>query len=254
MGKLLNAPEICTRALRLIGAFPVSESAPEGEHLQESLLWLDLILEEVNGTSIVASFMPQTVRMNLLPGVQEYVLSFSDMTMQFPEQAFLEDEAGNRTDLTIVDRSSFESVSRLDRAGPPRWIHIDRTTQPRLLTFPTIPATDLRPFRIALVVQAAPPDVTPKGVANATPTNAAHGFRAAWQRFLIYRLAADIGSGPVATLPGGRITAFRKEAELAYFLLDRFDREHDNEDPIASAYEPGYDDLRYYRDYDRRGR
>lgn len=255
MTRLLNATDICTRALRMIGAFPTSESAPEGEDLQEALNWLDLIMGEMAGTAYLFSFVPATIFVPIVNGAAVLPVPINNSlmgTVAFPTEAFLVRPGGFCDAVTIVTRETFESVSAQAAIGQPRWVFVDRTPDPVIQLFPAIDAADPGVYQLGLVVQTEPPDVTPKGVANSQPTSTGHGFRAAWQRMLIYRLAADIGRGPVRTLPQGRLNDFRKEADIAFARLEVFDRQHDNEPPIAASYDIG--DLRegFPRDYDRR--
>ena len=46
-----SSRELCSRVLRKIGAFPITESAADGELVQRQLYWLDLALAELPGTA-----------------------------------------------------------------------------------------------------------------------------------------------------------------------------------------------------------
>lgn len=95
MSAVLSAVEICERALRAIGAFPVTDSAADGEQLREAMTWLDLIMAEVAGTGKLFNLIPNTISLNLINGTSRYDLNTAlganlpiDQ-VQFPVQAML---------------------------------------------------------------------------------------------------------------------------------------------------------------------
>jgi len=244
MSKTLSATDICSRALRMIGAFPVTETAPDGEQLREAMSWLDLIMAEIAGTQELGFLQPATISMSLVAGQQAYDLSeelgenYPTNGIQFLQQCWLEDSGGNRSEVTIVIRETFEAHSDPDETGIPCELWVDQLTPTTIKTFPTLPADEDSSFTLKLVVQTFAPNVSPKGVTGTQPSaSTLHQFAQAWQRYLIYRLAVDIGSGPVEALPAQRITNFQKMADEAWTSLDSFhNRERSTEMPIAEAW------------------
>lgn len=245
MSATLSAREICNRALRRIGAFPITDTAPDGEDLREAMFHLDMILAELAGTYELMFLVPTTpATLTLVAGTQSYDLSsvmgteYPDDGIQFPLLAWREDTDGNRYDVEIVSRQTFYEHEDSDQEGDPCEIWIDRLSSPTLYTWPTLPSDASDTWYIKLVTQRFAPNVAPKGVSGAVSASTTiHEFRVAWNRFLSYRLAADIGSGPVRFLPQVRIDYFHDQADQAITLLDaRENREHDREPPIAEPW------------------
>lgn len=246
MARTLTAKEICERALRAIGTFPLSESAPDGEQMREALHWLDLIMAEIGGTGRLFHLIDEGVGLKLLPGQGTYRLKSALGTaypvdgIQFPIAAHLLMPTGQRRGLTIINSDTWGSFDNPETPGLPHVVFIDRQPIPTLHTYPTLPkALGAQTFVIQLDVQRYTPNVAPGGVTGATPQGSVlHGFREAWQRYLIMRLAQDLASGPIIKLPQQSIAVFKTEATEAKTLLMRFEnQEHDNEDPICRPYD-----------------
>lgn len=241
MSLVLTANEICARALRAIGAFPITESAPDGEALREAMSWLDLIMGEFAGSTKVFWLVTATLDIPLTNGTQSYDLVDalgSDLPIdrvQWPVEAWLEDGNGNRTPLVIVTLEKFESVSRVDETGPPCRIHIDRSSTPQLRVFPTPATTDTNSYTIKLVVQKFAPKLAPLGVTGTTPSGTSvTGIPQAWQRWLVLQLSHDLGSGPIHKIGEQSLARFiggAKEAKEALLAFEN--REHDTEPPLC---------------------
>ena len=243
MSRTYTAREICAFALRQIGAFPVTETSPDGEQLREALSWLDLIMAERAGMGRLFWQIPASIKLNLQNGVQNYILSATlgaDLPtdgIQFPVQAFLEDDKGNRSLLPIVARDTFKTVHKVDQTGIPVMIYIDRLASPTLSVFPILPAGHSTAYSIVLDVQTYAPNVSPSGVSGTRPQGSAlTGFRQAWQRYLIFRLSHDLATGPIHKLAEGSLRTFRVEAEKADEALTAWEnQQHDTEDPVTRA-------------------
>lgn len=245
MSRVLTASEIGGLALRAIGQWPITESAPDGEMLREALTWLDLNMAELVGTERVFAFVPATLDVPITNGTQDYDLEATlgaDLPVdkiQFPVAAWLEDGNGNRTPLEIATRQKFESVSRLDESGAPCRIWIDRlAATPTLHIFPTPAVTDTNTYTIKLDVQTYAPNVAPTGVSGSKPSGTfLTDFAQAWQRWLVLQLSADLGSGPVIKLQQQSIDNFTNKAGAAKVRLLAFEnREQDTEPPICEAW------------------
>ncbi len=95
MSAVLPAVAICERALRAIGAFPVTESAADGEQLREAMSWLDLIMADMAASTKLFNLIPQTISFTLTNGTASYNLNAAlganlpvDQ-VQFPVEAWL---------------------------------------------------------------------------------------------------------------------------------------------------------------------
>lgn len=249
MSKVFTASQICGTSLRMIGQWPITESAPDGEHLREAMTWLDLIMAETAGVDRIWSLVTATLPIILTNGTQKYNLQNSlganlpiDQ-VQFPVGAWLEDQAGNRTPLDIDTLDQFEDVDKMAQTGMPCRLHIDRLPTPTMRVFPTPDVADPNTYTVQLSVQTYAPNVAPAGVTGLQPlTSILTNFRQAWQRWLVYRLAIDIGSGPVQKLPETTLAPWRAEAAASKLRLLSFEnREHETSPPVC---EPawGFDD------------
>lgn len=245
MSNVLTAKDVCSEALGAIGAFPVTESAPDGEQLRRAMTWLDMILAEIVGTERVFSRISATLSMAVTNGTQSYNLyqalgdSLPTDRVQFVKEAYLEDGDGNRTPLDIVTRKTFEDVGKLDQTGVPSCIYIDRhPSAPTLKIYPTPDADDTAEYTIKLVVQQFAPNVAPGGVTGTQPSGTIqHGLGQAWQRFLVCQLAHDLGSGPITKIGEMALNRLGRMAGEAKSRLLAFEnREHDDEAPVCEAW------------------
>lgn len=225
MSTLLTARQICDRALRKIGAFPITESAAGGEEVDEALFWLDLIVGELPGTIRSYWLLSEDIYLDLDPGVVSYDLA--DEVADWPSQGvehiteiWLENSSGSRTPVKVVDRNFFDERSKIDSSGTTEIVHIDRTKTPILRPWPVIATTG---YRLGMVAQMLGPDVAPKEVTpKADRATVEHGLPHAWQMWLINQLAAEIGDGPVrklasTTISGWRALNERKRTDLESF-------------------------------------
>lgn len=244
MSRIFTAKDICERSLRLIGAFPVTESAPDGEQLREAMTWLDLIMAQVVGTERMFSRVPSTMSMTITNGTQDYILytalgsELPTDRIQFVVSARVDDDLGNRSAVEIVNREKFENVADSDANGDIEWIYIDRTTSPTL-SIRRVPAiTDPRTYTLKLVGQRFAPNVAPGGITGTQPSGSVlHDFGQAWQRFLIFQLAHDLGTGAIHKLPESSLTRFAGVAVQAKQALDAFEnREHQTTPPICESW------------------
>lgn len=257
MSSVLTASQICGKALRAIGAFPITESAPDGEQLREAMSWLDLIMAETAGTEKIFTLIPSTLPIPLVNGTGTYNLNnalganLPINQVQFPFDSWLQDQNGNRHDVTIVDRQHFESVRKPSETGRPRWIYIDRLPNPTLETFPTIDVADPNTYTLYLLAQTYAPNVAPGGVTGTQPSGSIlTGFSQAWQRWLVLQLAHDLASGSVIKLPQPSIDNFGQMAGKAFLRLTSFEnREHDSEAPVCDPAWDTDDDTRAWGGY-----
>jgi len=245
MSRLRTAKEICEEALGAIGAFPVTDSAADPEALRRAINWLDIIMAERAGVGRLFSLIPATLPIPLTNGTTQYNLNTAlgaDLPLdhvQFPVKAWLEDAAENRTPIEIVTRDKFENVYKENDTGAPVMIHIDRlSATPILRIYPTPASDDPTAWTLKLVVQTYAPNVSPGGVTGMQPSaSILTKFSQAWQRWLIFQLASDLGSGPIHKLPQASINNFESKAKASLALLLAFEnREHDDEIPVCQAH------------------
>lgn len=245
MSRVLTANAICARALRAIGAFPITESAPDGEHLREAMHWLDLLMGQKVGTGRMFSRVTESLlSLSITNGTQSYDL-FSALgdnlptdRIQYVINAWIEDDGGNRYPLEIVDQIKFENVSDPDRTGVPDWIYVDASAAPTLSVYPTPDVNDSSSYSIKMRCQLYAPNVAPGGVTGTQPSGSVlHNLGQAWQRWLVCQLSHDLGMGPVAKLPEASLNRFKGAADEAQAMLDAFEnRTHATTPPIVEAW------------------
>lgn len=232
---LYTSIEIAERALRMIGAFSINDSAPQPEEVAESLYWLDMLIGHVAGTSRRFWLLKDELRIPLQAAVSTYTLSVElaqqiTRGVQFPTAAMLEDTStGRRTPLPIVSQQRFREIVEPGRLGTPCEIFIERLNDPKLFTWPVPQANDVGKT-IILTVQTFNDSVKPKGVTGGSGLgNEVPGLKAAWNLWVVVALATLIGNGPVRKLP---IETIRQNGQMAAGLLDQLEsfenREHDN--------------------------
>lgn len=244
MSRVLTANDICARALRAIGAFPVTDSAPDGEQLREAMYWLDLLMAETVGVGQMFSRYTDTLDLPITNGTGSYDF-FTSLGSELPtdriqyiENAWCEDGNGNRWPIEVTTREKFEDVSRSDESGRPVWLHIDRTASPTLRIFPTPATTDTTEYTLKLVCQMYAPNVAPAGVTGTQPSGSVlHDLGQAWQRWLVLRLSLDLGSGPITKLPESSLARFERMAAQAEQALEASEnREHETSDPLCEPW------------------
>jgi hypothetical protein len=245
MSKVLNANEICGQALRMVGAWPTSETAPLGEHLRQALISLDLIMAENAGVREVFHLVPPTIQVTLTNGEQTYDLrqmltsQFPSQGIMFPIEASLTLETGTVLPVEIVTRQKWESFPNLQTYGVPAFIYIDRLpTESVLRLWPYPHEDDEQVYKLNLVVQEGAPNLAPSGVTGARAEDTSlTGLRAAWQRYMIFALACDLGNGAINKQALTRLEAWGRERDIAMNKIESFEnQEHDTEEPIALGY------------------
>jgi hypothetical protein len=260
MSAVFTAAQVASTALRAIGSFPITESAPDGEHLREAMTWLDMLLAEKAGTMRIFQRVPATLSFPIVNGTQAYNLytalgsQLPADRIQFVIDAWMQDQSGTRYPIEIVNRQKFETVDLPSETGMPEWIYIDRqqppqVASPTLQIFPTPDVADPTVYTLFLEVQQYAPTVAPGGVTGTQPQSAVlHAFGVAWQRWMVFQLAHDLGSGPIVKIGEASLTRFEKTATAAMAKLEAFEnREQETTPPIG---EPAFwndDDCAYDR-------
>lgn len=250
MSQLLTAKHIAEEALGNIGEFPVTESAADPEKLRRAMTWLDLIMAQQAGSTRMFNLIPDTLSVVLTNGTTEYDLNTAlgaDLPLdrvQFPVDAWLENDAGTRRPVEIVTRDRIEGVNNVADTGDVCQIYIDRLpTAPKLRIYRTPATTDSTTWTLKIVVQTYAPNVAPGGVTGTTPSGSVlHGFRLAWQRWLILQLSIDLAGGAIVKLPKSSIDNWVGQATAAKLALEAYDnREHESTPPIVDSSE-SFDD------------
>ena len=231
-GYTFSAYRVAEKALRKIGAFPITDSAADPLEMREALDWLTIIMAELAGRDRVFWLTPATLTLPLTPAVGTYDIqavmgtAYPELGVQFPIEAWIEDDVGNRNPIEIVQRSIYENQPDRNRTGTPDIIYIDRLYPPTLYTYPTLADTS-RSWYIKLVVQTFAQHFQGK-------TDRATGLRSAWQMWCIYRLARALGDGSIKRIPSEELSGFQKDEMASYKQLFAYEqREHESTPPVC---------------------
>lgn len=230
-GYTFSAYRIAEKALRKIGAFPVTDSAADPMEMREALDWLTIIMAEFAGKARVFWLVPETVIIPLTATVASYNIktaatNYPELGVQFPIEAFLEDDAGNRSPIEIVQRSVYENVCNIDDPGPVDIVYIDRLYPPTLYTYPVLADTS-KSYFVKLTVQTFAPDFQGN-------TDRSTSLRSAWQNWCIYKLALALGDGSITRVADTELAGFAAQAASSYRDLFAYEqREHESTPPVC---------------------
>lgn len=265
MSQVFTARQLCERALRVINAFPVTDSAADPEHLREAMFWLDMLLGQLAATEELLCLVPSPtqVQFTITNGTGNYDLigalgaNAPVDGIESPKAAYLQWPSGRRTPLEIVARDTFMERHDPAETGPPRMVYMDRLPDSQLFIHPIPAVTDTNSYVVIIDVQTYAPNVSPAGATGAQPkATDVTKFRQGWQRYLVFQLSHDLGSGPIFKRPEADLNRWGKAAATAKAeLLAHENREHDDEPPICNSFEgdcgsaleyPGFQRFGYY--------
>lgn len=240
--RLLSARLICERALRKTQAFAINDEAADPDHLEEALKWLDIIVAEVTGTRRCYWLSPATVTFDWPAGERSLNLAdamgvdYPPTGILFPVRAWaVSPTTGLREcEIELCRRKRYEDHSNLDSPGTPELLFIDRLIQNELAYAWPVPSTD-DPRRIALEFQAYARSVFGEQGGD-DAGDIPHGFDQTWQLWLITRLAAELGDGPVVTIEAARIRDWRTLADQLLSALLYVNKEKTNRRPVTRRY------------------
>lgn len=220
-----TAAGLCEVVLRKIGAFSINDTSAQPEQMAETLRWLDINASHLAGTQECFWLRPATITLELEADATEpYVLSeiegWPRQGVVFVLNAWLRDPNGNDTPIEVYRRAVYEAFSQKDTAGQPWGVYVDRLS-PRstLLTYPVISDDD---WSIRLQVQSYHPGLTGAEGDELPKGDVALGFGAAFQKFLVFATAADVGDGPVRQLDDSKIKEWRAYARVLWSELQGY--------------------------------
>lgn len=240
--RLLSAVEACERALRKVGAYAINDEAADPDELEETLHWLDMIVAEVTGTRRCYWLSPATVTFDWPAGEQSVVLA-DQMGADYPSTGILFPVRAWRVDVTtglrqaeieLCRRKKYEEKSNLATAGSPEILFIDRLVQEQKAYAWPVPSTaDV--WQIALEFQTYSRSVLGEqggDQAGDVPT----GFDQTWQLWMVTRLAAEIGDGPVKRIEQATIRDWRTLSDGYLSALIYANKEKTNRRPVTRRY------------------
>jgi len=231
---MLSAVEVGERALRKVGAFSINDEAADPDELDETLRWLDMIVAEVTGTRRCYWLSPATVTFDW-PAAEASVVLADQMGADYPPTGILFPVRAWRVDVTtglrqaeieLCRRKKYEAKSNLATAGSPEILFIDRLVQEqRAYVWPVPSTADV--WQIALEFQTYSRSVLGEQGGEQSG-DVPHGFDQTWQLWMVTRLAAEIGDGPVKRLDASTIRDWRTLADGYLSALLYHNREKNN--------------------------
>lgn len=192
---VMTAAAIVEKGLRKIGNTSPFDVSPEPEEFDEGLEQLDMLMAHLVATEILWFFVPVTQSFTLTVGTQSYALNdYLTTNLQVVREAWIQDSNGNRNPLELIRRSQFDTENDTTDTGTrPDRLYITRTADPTAYVLP--PSFTETGLKIFLRGQSYSNDLTlENGITE-------HGLEKAWELMLVYKLAYELGSGPITTLP-----------------------------------------------------
>lgn len=214
MSALLSVTEVAAHALREIGELSVYDSGPDPVALQVAVERLDLLIAELVGTEGIWWLRPFQLSLPLIQGQQFVALAALGTQFQFFTHASLiattDSPPVSERPVKLISQQMYDAIPEKGFGGDPDMACIQRQDSPQAALYP-VPARDGLVLRLSGQAYAA--DLTvDHGAVD-------HGFPAAWQRWMVTRLAVDIGGGAVRTIPPADRQEKREEAARTLALL-----------------------------------
>ena len=233
MSQVLKARKIAELALRKVGAI-VPSQRPDSARLSVALSCLDLIVGELGGTHKFEWLTPARQTVTLTSGVSEYNLNnLLSPDFQFFYSAGLLTSATDDSEepVELIHQSDYDLIVDKTLSGTPDVAYIERNDTPRLFIYP-VPTTSM-----SLILRGGQytNQITSAGADTGNEIGGENtGFPAAWNRYLLFRLAKDIGDGPVARLPIARLESWERDIERAWTGLNVYNNRQQTRLPIVT--------------------
>jgi hypothetical protein len=195
----ISAARIAEHALRQIGAYSTNDDGADPAQFDVALDRLDLLVAELASSEDLSWLVTSTTSVVLVAGTSVYSLAGLEHVSavrytrsgRFPEPV----ELVRHADFVLLDTDS----------GDPQIASVTRAATLSLNVWPT-PAASQAGITLLVTGQSYTEDLTESQGSGTT------GLPAGWARWLIYLLAADLGSGPIHMLSTGTIQGFEQRA------------------------------------------
>lgn len=214
MAKTFNAAEIVTLAARKAQVVGAAFSLDK-QRLGIGLEYLDMLVAEIIGTGAHFWEAPGPQAIELTAGTASYnIASLLDTPIQFVHRAWVRNSAGSDTPpLHLLNRLEWDAVPDKSQSGVPDSLWIEHSVG-LAYPYPVVGTSDTHTLYIDGYGFSRDLTKTSGSVPHDLPT--------AWQRYLVTRLACDIGDGPLIKAPMGDRDRWMKEAEETYAKLNGY--------------------------------
>lgn len=221
------AVEVAELALGQIGAFSVNDEAADPYELARTLRWLDIVLAEVAGTFTCWWLIKETIRFPWPADTRTDTVAnimadfYPPAGIVNPISATLVDADGRAIrDLPLVRRHVYDDLPNKDDVGQPELLYFGRQATEQMLSIYRVPDVDT--WYVDLVAQTYAPSVLGTQGQTDQAGQLPHGFGQEWQGFLVDKLSAKIGNGPVRQKPLANVKAWDESAERSFAKLEAF--------------------------------
>jgi hypothetical protein len=239
----LSAAEVCEMSLQKIGDFPTNDENADPDSMERALQWFDVIVAEVTGNRRCYWLTPETVTFEWPDGEASVVLAdqmgsgYPPLGILFPIRAWDVDRTtGTRCGgIELCRRDKFEAQLTPLTSGLPNLLYIDRLVENQKAYISPIPNSSSQ-RNIALEFQTYTRSVLGEQGGDQAG-DISTGFDQTWNLFLITRLSAELGDGPVKRLETQTIRDWRALSEgLLSSLLTYQNREKNNRPVVTRRY------------------
>lgn len=219
--------QVATNALSKIGAFPSSQSQPDVRELKIAMQWLEMVLNNQSGIRPTAGFW-NTIEIPIEAGIGDYELEdyVLDSGAQHVFSVSLVTILGNVEPLDIMSEKN-TAFQNLKDTGTPNCAAITKDVKPVLKVYPTPTSSDEEAGTVIRVrFQSFHTSIDPEGT-NDTGIM----LRPSWYLWLAYRLAYEIGGGPVRRLPDNELTRIKTDFMMMETQLYARDGQYNTSEP-----------------------
>lgn len=199
------------------------------QRLNIGLRFLDMLVAEITGTSNHSweAAGPQSIP--LVADQASYAFSLLGTSLQFFHKVWVRTSTGEDVPLDMLNQRQWADIGNKSQTGVPHSVWIDHGTS-LIYPHPIIGTSDTHTLYIDGYGVA--PDLTK------TNGTVPHGLPDAWQRYLVTRLALDIGDGPLIKAPVGERDRWMGEARSLYKQLNGYNNRRNRRPFAARPYLP----------------
>jgi len=222
-----TARQVASNALSKIGAWPSSQSQPDERELKIAMGWLEMLLNNQSGIRPTAGFW-NVIEIPIEATIGDYDLAdyVKDVSVQHVFSVSMVTILGNVEPLTIISEKD-TVFKNLKENGTPHSAAITRDVKPILKVYPNPTSSDEDAGSVIRIrVQSFHSTIDPEGT---NETNIM--LRPSWYLWLAYRLAYEIGGGPVRRLPESELTRIQRDYQLMETQLYARDGQYNTSQP-----------------------
>jgi hypothetical protein len=233
---------VLQRALRKIGAYPITSSGPRAPEMEEAAYWFDMQVAHLAARKRTWWLVAETAVMPLVAGQREYALAdvlAPDATedgLQAVIAVWIDDATtgAGLEQVNILRREEYEAEvgAAVNASGVPTACHIDRAQRP---TLRFVQAPDAAgSYRARIVYQTYAPELRrERDIAKLDR------FRTTWTLYLVSALAAQLADGPIRKAPRDEVQDMKRDAAALLHDLESYDDHEQHDEPTVVQFHNG---------------